>query len=104
MAKLPLYTKDEQAFKISFEAKSNNLDGTDSYPSDSESIDARNSDAKWIGESIDPTSDTVIFRYCLEGTYERSLLLKEIIKSSSNEELMTFAQLVCLYSGCLHHR
>lgn len=96
--------QDEQVFKISFEAKSNNQDGTDSCPSDSESIDARNSEVKWIGDSIDPTSDVVIFRYCLEGTYERSLLLKEIIKSSGNEELATFAEQVCLYSGCLHHR
>ncbi|XP_020578079.1 uncharacterized protein LOC110023151 isoform X2 [Phalaenopsis equestris] len=93
-----------QVLKTNFEAKPNNLDGLDSCPSDSESIDARNSDVKWIGESIDPSSDVVIFRYCLEGTYERSLLLKEMIKSSNNEEMVTFAEQVCLYSGCMHHR
>ncbi|XP_020683179.1 SH2 domain-containing protein A isoform X1 [Dendrobium catenatum] len=96
--------QEEKAFKMNSEARSNNLDGSDNCPSDSESIDARNSEVKCIGESIDPMSDMVIFRYCLEGTYERSLLLKEIIKSSSNEELVTFADQVCLYSGCLHHR
>ncbi|KAK8950491.1 hypothetical protein KSP40_PGU009931 [Platanthera guangdongensis] len=96
--------QDKKAFRMSIEAKSNNLDGTDSCPSDSESIDARNSEVKWIRKSIDATSDLVIFKYCLEGTYERSLLLKEIITSSSNEDLVNFAEQVCLYSGCLHHR
>ncbi|PKA58875.1 hypothetical protein AXF42_Ash000968 [Apostasia shenzhenica] len=94
-----------KALKMSSEVKPNNFDGTDSTtPSDSESTDARNCEAKWIGESIDPTSDVVIFRYCIEGTYERSLLLKEIIKYSGSEELVNFSEQVCLYSGCLHHR
>ncbi|KAG0473013.1 hypothetical protein HPP92_014870 [Vanilla planifolia] len=73
-------------------------------PSDSGSTDAKHLEPTWIGQSMVPTSDAVIFRYCLEGVLERSLLLKEIIKFSSNEELQNFAEQVCQYSGCFHHR
>ncbi|KAG0474778.1 hypothetical protein HPP92_014464 [Vanilla planifolia] len=88
--------------KACTEAKT--INGIDSPPSDSGSTDAKHLEPTWIGQSMVPTSDAVIFRYCLEGVLERSLLLKEIIKFSSNEELQNFAEQVCQYSGCFHHR
>ncbi|WOL16681.1 hypothetical protein Cni_G25469 [Canna indica] len=92
----------EQTPRKSQEVRMNNLEGTDSGPSDSESTDLKDSDSGWSRESI--VSDVTIFRYCLEGAFERSMLLKELIASASNEDIASFANQVSLYSGCSHHR
>ncbi|XP_038975301.1 SH2 domain-containing protein A-like [Phoenix dactylifera] len=96
--------KDEMSLKTSLEVRSNNFEGTDGALSDSESTDARNYESRWTKEVMTPISDAVIFKYCLEGTYERLMLLKEMITSSSNEDITNFAEQVCLYAGCSHHR
>ncbi|KAJ6835059.1 uncharacterized protein M6B38_123810 [Iris pallida] len=96
--------KDEKELKTSLEAISNNFGGTDSGPSDSESTDARNSESRTRIQTITPISDESTFRYCLEGEYERSILLKQMIDSASNEDIVKFAEQVCLYAGCSHHR
>ncbi|KAG1354291.1 hypothetical protein COCNU_07G004030 [Cocos nucifera] len=96
--------KDEISLKTSLEARSNNFEGTDGALSDSESTDARNYESRWTKEAMNPISDAVIFKYCLEGTYEQLMLLKEMLTSVSDEEITSFAEQVCLYAGCSHHR
>ncbi|EPS66836.1 hypothetical protein M569_07940, partial [Genlisea aurea] len=51
-----------------------------------------------------PVSDSVVFKYCLGGTAERCQLLKEIVLSASDEQIVDFAKQVSLFSGCSHHR
>ncbi|XP_017253328.1 SH2 domain-containing protein B [Daucus carota subsp. sativus] len=72
--------------------------------SGSESSEAGISKSCSISSSEAPFSDSAIFRYCLEGLSERSLMLKEIAKVASEQELVNFAEQVSLYSGCFHHR
>ncbi|XP_039117364.1 SH2 domain-containing protein A-like isoform X2 [Dioscorea cayenensis subsp. rotundata] len=86
------------------EVQLQNDDGSDVTPSDSESTDTGNSESRWAEHSTNPITDAVIFKYCLEGTEERSILLKGIISSASNQDVANFAEQVCLYTGCSHHR
>lgn len=51
-----------------------------------------------------PISDLILFKYCLEGIHERSILLREVVTSASDEDIVEFAQQVSLYTGCFHHR
>lgn len=83
------------------EGRSENHEEPFNYSSDSESSEATDSFLKSNGT---PLSDLAVFKYCLSGLTERSLLLKEIAISVSEQELVDFAQQVSLYSGCLHHR
>ncbi|KMZ71500.1 hypothetical protein ZOSMA_17G00550 [Zostera marina] len=62
--------------------------------SDSENVDAR----------VNPFSDEIVFKYCLDGTKERFFSLKEKAIYSTEKELADFADQVSLYSGCSHHR
>ncbi|KAG1362086.1 SH2 domain-containing protein A [Cocos nucifera] len=96
--------KDEMSLKTSLEVRSNNFEGTDSEPSDSESTDAMNYESRWTKEAMNPISDAIMFKYCLEGTYERLMLLKKMITSASDEDIINFAEQVSLYAGCSHHR
>ncbi|XP_058221384.1 SH2 domain-containing protein B-like isoform X2 [Rhododendron vialii] len=75
----------------------------DNSPSDSESIEARNSNFKSTLSNRSPVSDTAIFKYCLGGLNERALLLKEVATAASEKELADFARQVSLYLGCSHH-
>nr|XP_019705286.1 SH2 domain-containing protein A isoform X3 [Elaeis guineensis] len=97
-------SQDEISLKTSLEARSNNFEGTDGALSDSESTDARNYESRWTKEAMNPISDAVIFKYCLEDTYERLMLLKDMLTSASDEDITNFAEQVCLYAGCSHHR
>lgn len=83
------------------DGKHENLEEVEISPSDSESTGARNSSFKSNGNSV---SDLTIFKYCLGSLTERSLLLKEIATSFSDEEILEFAHQVSIYSGCSHHR
>ncbi|XP_010933537.1 SH2 domain-containing protein B isoform X3 [Elaeis guineensis] len=96
--------KDEMSLKTSLEVRSNNFEGTDSAPSDSESTDARNYESRWTKEAMNPISDAIMFKYCLEGTNERLMLLKEMITSACDEDITNFAEQVSLYAGCSHHQ
>lgn len=73
-------------------------------PSDSGSTEARHLALNRTTTNGNPISDVNIFKYCLAGLSERSLLLKEIATSVSQEGILEFAEHVSLYSGCLHHR
>ncbi|KAL5724310.1 hypothetical protein ACHQM5_007587 [Ranunculus cassubicifolius] len=47
--------------------------------------------------------DLTIFKYCLAGMSERSLILKEVATFTTDLEISNFAHQVCLYTGCAHH-
>ncbi|XP_038982447.1 SH2 domain-containing protein B-like isoform X2 [Phoenix dactylifera] len=96
--------KDEMSLKTSLEVRSNNFEGTDGALSDSESTDARDYESRWTKEAVNPISDAIMFKYCLEGTHERLMLLKEMITSANDEDITNFAEQVSLYAGCSHHR
>ncbi|KAK1399203.1 STAT transcription factor [Heracleum sosnowskyi] len=72
--------------------------------SGSESSEAAISKSCSISSSKTPVSDSTIFKYCLEGLSERSLMLKEIAMAASELKLANFAEQVSQYSGCFHHR
>ncbi|XP_062087248.1 SH2 domain-containing protein B-like [Humulus lupulus] len=96
--------KVEDVFMTDSTVGPGNFDDEDNSSSESESIEARNSAPKSTSSTRNPVSDTTIFKYCLAGLTEKSLLLKEIAHSASNKELLDFANQVSLYSGCSHHR
>ncbi|KAG5546012.1 hypothetical protein RHGRI_018249 [Rhododendron griersonianum] len=95
--------EDYNAYGSSLERRLENHEETDNSPSDSESIEARNSNFKSTSSNRSPVSDTAIFKYCLGGLNERALLLKEVATAASEKELADFARQVSLYLGCSHH-
>ncbi|KAK2987321.1 hypothetical protein RJ640_006409 [Escallonia rubra] len=94
--------EDDNACGTRLERRPENHEDTDNSSFDSERSEATNSFMK--SKTSSPVSDMTVFKYCLGGLKERSLLLKEIAMSASENELVDFAQQVSLYSGCLHHR
>lgn len=95
--------EDYNAYGSSLGRRPENHEETENSPSDSESIEARNSDFKSTSSNRCPVSDTAIFKYCLGGLNERALLLKEVATAASEKELADFARQVSLYLGCSHH-
>ncbi|XP_024028241.1 SH2 domain-containing protein A [Morus notabilis] len=95
--------KVENEFMKSSTMEHENLE-EDNSSSGSESIEARNSAPKGSSSTRNQISDLTVFKYSLANLSERSLLLKEIANSASNEEILNFAHQVSLYSGCSHHR
>ncbi|XP_068634618.1 SH2 domain-containing protein B-like isoform X2 [Aristolochia californica] len=81
-----------------------NLEGTDHTPSDSESVHARNSASKTATDITNPITDLILFKYCLEGMHERSMLLREILTTAGDHDIVEFAEQVALYTGCSHNR
>ncbi|XXG75668.1 hypothetical protein AAC387_Pa08g0190 [Persea americana] len=100
-----LTTKDDgNVLRASLRGRLANLERTESIPSDSESVHARNSAFKSMADLKTPISDFILFKFCLGGIYERSILLREVITNASDEDITEFAQQVSLYTGCFHHR
>ncbi|KAI8552363.1 hypothetical protein RHMOL_Rhmol06G0260900 [Rhododendron molle] len=95
--------EDYNVYGSSLEQRPENHEETDQSPSDSESIEARNSNFKSTSSNRSPVSDTAIFKYCLGGLNERARLLKEVATAASEKELADFARQVSLYLGCSHH-
>ncbi|KAK9268792.1 hypothetical protein L1049_000555 [Liquidambar formosana] len=93
----------DNAFGTSLDGRPENLEETENSPSDSESIEERNSIFKSMSSGKNQISDSSVFKYCLGGLTERALLLKDLAMSSSDQDLAEFAQQVSLYSGCSHH-
>lgn len=81
--------------------KLGNID-TDNTPSDSESVQVRDSAIK-VSSTRPQIPDLTIFRYCLGDTNERYLILKEVATIATDFEMTNFAQKVSLYTGCSHH-
>ncbi|GLU17757.1 hypothetical protein SLE2022_341130 [Rubroshorea leprosula] len=94
----------ENDFRSSLEERPGNFEKADHCLSDSESTEARQPALKGVSSSGHSVSDLMIFRYCLGGLTERSLLLNEIATTASDKEILEFADQVSLYSGCSHHR
>ncbi|KAI8552375.1 hypothetical protein RHMOL_Rhmol06G0261700 [Rhododendron molle] len=85
--------EDFNAYGSSLERRPpKNHEEMDNSPSDSESIEARNSNFKSTSSNRSPVSDTAIFKYCLGGLNERALLLKEVATAASEKELADFAR------------
>ena len=101
---ITIFNQVENDFGSSLEGRPENFEEVDNAVSDSESTGARDSALKSVSSRGHLVSDLTIFRYCLGGLTDRSLLLKEIATTASNEEISGFANQVSLYSGCSHHR
>jgi hypothetical protein len=84
--------------------EAHNIVGTDSSTSDCGSFDAGSSWSGSDGDEIETVSDEVIFRYCLDSTYERSKFLRGAAPTFNKDDLVKLADGVSLYSGCSHHR
>ncbi|XP_077235197.1 SH2 domain-containing protein B-like [Tasmannia lanceolata] len=95
---------DETTLETNLEDKLENVKGADDIPSDSESVHARNSAFKRMADPRNPISDLTLFKYCLEGIHGRSILLREVVTSSTDLDIAEFAEQVSLYTGCSHHR
>ncbi|KAF1885207.1 hypothetical protein Lal_00029096, partial [Lupinus albus] len=93
----------ENGFTTSLDGRPANFDEADDCPSDSESIGERNSPPNSTASRRYDISDMTIFKYCLAGLAERSLMLKEIAPSASDKEISELAHRVSFYSGCSHH-
>ncbi|XP_057949767.1 SH2 domain-containing protein A-like isoform X2 [Malania oleifera] len=96
-------TASQHALGTNLAGRLQNVDAAENSSSDSESTE-ENLSLKSSSSGQNPISDLVIFKYCLGSSIERTLLLKEIATSASDQELLEFAQQVSLYSGCSHHR
>lgn len=97
-----MVTQSEQVRKMVVEAPS--VTRTDSTASDTDSIDGGSSWSGSDGDEVETFSDAMVFRYCLDGTYERSTFLKGAASSINVDDLIALANQVSLYSGCSHHR
>lgn len=97
-------TKVQNAVGTSLECIQENYGGSDNSASDTESVGAKKSELKNIPCKRELISDLTIFRYCLGGLSERSLMLKEISLYSSEQEMAEMAEKVSFFSGCSHHR
>ncbi|KAK6946584.1 hypothetical protein RJ641_000057 [Dillenia turbinata] len=94
-------TQFGNSFPSSLAGRWQNFNKTDNSSSDSEGSEARDSKNICNRNSL---SDLTIFRYTLGDLFDRSLLLKEIATSSSDEEMQRFAWQVSIVAGCSHHR
>ncbi|KAI3892048.1 hypothetical protein MKX03_030882 [Papaver bracteatum] len=93
----------DNAFEATEERRPENLDESDNTLADTESVQARKLNSV-LTSSYNTISDFTIFKYCLGGINDRLLLLKEIVSSATNQEIMNFAQQITIYTGCSHHR
>jgi len=81
-----------------------NAMGTDTSTSN---FDSFGSGSSWSGSDADDVetfSDAVVFRYCLDSTYDRSKFLRGAAPTFNKEDLVKLADQISLYSGCSHHR
>uniref|UniRef100_A0A0D9XMP0 SH2 domain-containing protein n=1 Tax=Leersia perrieri TaxID=77586 RepID=A0A0D9XMP0_9ORYZ len=99
----PSSTNKEER-KMVLDKGAHDVMGFDSTASDSDSMDAGSSWSGSDGDEVESFSDTEVFRYCLDGTYERSKFLRAAAPSVNEDDLVKLANQVSLYSGCTHHR
>ncbi|XP_024980132.1 SH2 domain-containing protein A isoform X2 [Cynara cardunculus var. scolymus] len=96
--------KDDRLNGRISEGRQEMRDGTThNSSSDSDSSEATNS-CKSRSSNGSSVSDLTVFKYCLGTVTEKSLLLKDLANSASEQDLMEFAVQVSQLSGCLHHR
>ncbi|KAL5662855.1 hypothetical protein ACJX0J_022963, partial [Zea mays] len=98
-------SQNKNARKVVVSKEAQNVIGTDSSTSNYDSFDSGSS---WSGsegdDGIETFSDAVVFRYCLDSTYDRSKFLRGASLTVNKDDLVKLADRVSLYSGCSHHR
>ncbi|KAG8062952.1 hypothetical protein GUJ93_ZPchr0003g17435 [Zizania palustris] len=93
-----------QPSKMVLDKGAQDVMGSESTASDSDSMDAGSSWSGSDGDEVESFSDAEVFRYCLDGTYERLKFLRGAAPSVNEDDLVKLANQVSLYSGCTHHR
>ncbi|XP_066358137.1 SH2 domain-containing protein A-like [Miscanthus floridulus] len=100
-----MVSQNKNARKVVVSKEAQNVMGTDSSTSNYDSFDSGSS---WSGsdgdDGIETFSDAVVFRYCLDSTYDRSMFLRGAAPTVNKDDLVKLADQVSLYSGCSHHR
>ncbi|ONL93856.1 SH2 domain protein B [Zea mays] len=100
-----IVSQNKNARKVVVSKEAQNVIGTDSSTSNYDSFDSGSS---WSGsegdDGIETFSDAVVFRYCLDSTYDRSKFLRGASLTVNKDDLVKLADRVSLYSGCSHHR
>ncbi|KAJ1296187.1 hypothetical protein BS78_01G280200 [Paspalum vaginatum] len=97
-------SQNKHAEKMVVSKESQNVMGTDSSTSNYDSFDSGSSWSGSDGDDVRTLSDAVVFRYCLDSTYDRSKFLKGAAPTVKKDDLVKLADQVSLYSGCSHHR
>ncbi|WVZ57699.1 hypothetical protein U9M48_008052 [Paspalum notatum var. saurae] len=97
-------SQNKHAAKMVVSKESQNVMGTDSSTSNYDSFDSGSSWSGSDGDDAETLSDAVVFRYCLDSTYDRSKFLKSAAPTVNKDDLVKLADQVSLYSGCSHHR
>ncbi|CAN6324512.1 unnamed protein product [Urochloa humidicola] len=100
-----ILSQNKHARKMAVSKEAQNVMGTDS--STTSNYDSFDSGSSWSGsdgDDVETSSDAVVFRYCLDTTYDRSKFLRGAAPTFSKDDLVKFADQVSLYSGCSHHR
>ncbi|XP_057830645.2 SH2 domain-containing protein A isoform X2 [Cryptomeria japonica] len=90
----------DSLFSTNLKIKSENFQGTNSI---CDNIYAQKSAAMRFGASEGAFSDYVVFKYCLENIFNRSLFLKGTVMSRSDQDVADFAACVSQYTGCHHN-
>ncbi|KAL6641487.1 hypothetical protein ACP70R_019668 [Stipagrostis hirtigluma subsp. patula] len=99
-----MVSQNNHARRMMVSKEAQHVMGTDSSTSDYDSFDAGSSWSGSDGDEVETFSDAVIFRYCLDSTYERSKFLRGAAPNVNKDDLLKLADQVSLYSGCSHHR
>ncbi|XP_062201325.1 SH2 domain-containing protein A-like isoform X2 [Phragmites australis] len=99
-----MISQNKHTRKMVVGKEAHNVMWTDSSTSDYDSFDAESSWSGSDGDEVETVSDAVIFRYCLDSTYERSKFLRGAARTVNKDDLVKVADQVSLYSGCSHHR
>ncbi|KXG40134.1 uncharacterized protein LOC8059855 isoform X4 [Sorghum bicolor] len=98
-------SQNKNARKVVVSKEAQNVMRTDSSTSNYDSFDSGSS---WSGsdgdDGIETFSDAVVFRYCLDSTYDRLKFLRGAAPTVNKDDLVKLADQVSLYSGCSHHR
>ncbi|KAE8668883.1 SH2 domain protein A, putative isoform 2 [Hibiscus syriacus] len=98
------HNRVENGFGSRLEARPENFEEVNTSQSDSESTGVQDPALNSVSSRGHSISDVTTFRYCLGGLTDRSILLKEIATTISDDEISGFADQVSVYSGCSHHR
>ncbi|PAN48377.1 hypothetical protein PAHAL_9G378600 [Panicum hallii] len=99
-----ILSQNKHARKMVVSKEPQNAMGTDTSTSN---FDSFGSGSSWSGSDVDDVetfSDAVVFRYCLDSTYDRSKFLRGAAPTFNKEDLVKLADEISLYSGCSHHR
>ncbi|CAN6300078.1 unnamed protein product [Urochloa humidicola] len=99
-----ILSQNKHARKMAVSKEAQSGMGTDSSTSNYDSFDSGSSWSGSDGDDVETSSDAVVFRYCLDSTYDRSKFLRGAAPTFSKDDLVKFADQVSLYSGCSHHR